>query len=120
MSQGEGGGRPTHEPTDYTRSLVKDLISLGVRRERIAEKLQIHVDTLAKHYKYELDTGKTDVIQKIGGRLVAKALDDDDLGAQIFYLKTQAGWTEKPRDENTATALSLVEQALALRKKSEE
>jgi len=38
--------------------------------------------------------GRSDAIGEIGGGLLAKARDGD-LGAMIFYLKTQARWREK-------------------------
>ena len=118
MSHGEGGGRPPHEPTDATKYLVKELTAYGITQEKIAQRLGISIPTLTTYYQFELDTGKTDVIQKVAKRLVSRALDDDDQDAMKFYLRTQGGWTDKPKDDDLSKALSLVERMM-MDKKSE-
>lgn len=87
-----------HKPTDATRLLISELSAFGVTHEQMASRLDICVETLNKYYKKELIDGKTKVVEQIAKRLVAKAIDGDG-PSQMFYLKTQAGWREKDREE---------------------
>jgi hypothetical protein len=114
----ENPGTPRHEPNDANRFLVSELVSFGITQEKIAARLSISEDTLVKYYRYELDTAKTNAVQKIATGLFAKA-EGGDLAAQIFYLKTQGRWSDKTVESEAAkAALSLVEQLAALNKKS--
>jgi len=49
--------------------------------------------------------GRAKAIAAIGTGLINKARGGD-LGAMCFYLKTQAGWTEKQEEENTGDTLA--------------
>jgi hypothetical protein len=109
MSHGEGAGRPPHEPTEETRKLVKDMKAYGIINQSIAEKLGIHIQTLEKHYHYELATGKTDVINMVAGKLITKIMNDD-LGAMIFYLKTQGRWRDTSKDDDDDKVNSFIEK----------
>lgn len=51
--------------------------------------------TLRRAFKEELDTGLASIVAKAVG-VIAKRLQDNDLGAACFVLKTRAGWTERP------------------------
>lgn len=112
----ENLGRPPHEPTKETRLLVQELTAFGITQEKIARRLNICIDTLALHYRDELDNGKTDAVLAVGKSLYSKAVEQDDLGAQVFYLKTQGGWREKDKDDDTKKAWSVIEQLLAMKK----
>jgi plasmid maintenance system antidote protein VapI len=88
-----------HVPTDETRLLIAELSSFGITHEQMASRLDICVETLNKYYKKELVDGKCKVIQQVARRLVDKALDGDS-SSQMFYLKTQAGWREKDKEDD--------------------
>lgn len=107
-------GYPAHVPTSETKAEVAALVAFGIKQENIAQRLRISVDTLAKHYQHELETGLTDAIHMVATRLFAKAVDQDDLTAQVFFLKTRGRWREKDPDENKQ-ALSLVEQIIKMK-----
>ena len=53
MAQGKG-----YTPTDADRSFVERSVMAGSKIEVIAECLNIHDDTLRKHYRYEIVTGR--------------------------------------------------------------
>ncbi len=106
------GGRPPHTPTEQDRFLVAELSKFGVKRESIAKRLRICPNTLNKHYEHELEDGLTDAIQQAGNKLWSKAVDEGDLTALIFYLKTRGGWSEKRDDDKDKDNRSLLEQAL--------
>jgi hypothetical protein len=84
--------KPPHKPTKKTREDVAELVSFGNTQEQIAQFLDISVDTLVKYYRRELDTALTSSNKKVGRNLFRKAVEDNDLQAQIFWLKTRARW----------------------------
>ncbi len=88
-----------HEPSDTTREMVLGMVRVGVNQEYIAKALGIHHNTLRKHYKEELDTGKITANAEICNALFKSALDGNT-AAQIFWMKTQAGWRETNRIEH--------------------
>jgi hypothetical protein len=69
------------------------LVGLGLTQEQIGHVVDKSVDSLARHCRQELDAGRAEMIAKVAGNLVQKALSGDTTCA-IFYLKTQAGWRE--------------------------
>lgn len=97
-------GDKTHKPTDKTRAEVSALYSFGHTQQEIASFLNIAIDTLVKHYQRELETARIIANSKVAQRLYNKAVTQDNLRAQIFWLKTQARWrtqdTEALVDQN--------------------
>tara|TARA_B100001939_G_scaffold346264_1_gene364659 strand:+ start:1004 stop:1357 length:354 start_codon:yes stop_codon:yes gene_type:complete len=91
-------GRPAHEPTPEKRSVAKTLSAVGVTHEDIASKLSISADTLTKYYKRELDEGRIDANATIAKSLFEQA-KNGNTSAQMFWLKTRAGWKERQVNE---------------------
>ena len=81
-----------HVPTDKTRAEVAALTSFGNTQAQICSYLDIDDKTLAKYYRRELDTAVTQANAQVAKRLFNKAVAQDDLSAQIFWLKTRARW----------------------------
>lgn len=92
--------KPSHKPTDERKALVRQWSALGFQQERIARKLDIDPKTLRKHYRDELDLGADDANAAIGASLFNKA-KNGDTAAQIFWMKTRCGWSEKQVLEHT-------------------
>ncbi len=90
---------PNHEPTEKTRAEVAALVSFGNTQEEIASYIGISSDTLGRHYRDELDNSVVRANAKVAAKLFRKAIDGDDIKAQIFWLKTRARWREKDRDD---------------------
>ena len=86
--------RKSHKPTAETRSNVKALASVGTTQEHIAIYLDIDVKTLRKHYRRELDTSLIIANSNVAKSLYKNA-NDGNVTAQIFWLKTKGGWSEK-------------------------
>lgn len=86
--------RKSHKPTAETRSNVKALASVGTTQEHIAIYLDIDVKTLRKHYRRELDTSLTIANSNVAKSLYKNA-NDGNVTAQIFWLKTKGGWSER-------------------------
>lgn len=82
-----------HIPTEETRKLVRSLSAVGIKYVDIAGKLEISDDTLVKHYKKDLEDGRTDANASIGQTLFQQA-KNGNTAAAIFWLKTRAGWKE--------------------------
>ena len=93
-------GRPEYEKTKDHTKLVEALSIAGVTQTLIAQILKISEPTLRKHYRDQLDTSKARANAIISQALFKRAKDGNVL-AQIFWLKTQAGWREKNYHEIT-------------------
>ena len=87
-------GRPEYQKTDEDAKNVEALTIAGVTQKLIAEILKISEPTLRKHYRTELDTSKAKANAVISQSLF-KLAREGNVTAQIFWLKTQAGWKEK-------------------------
>ncbi len=106
-------GTPAHEPTDITRRIVSELVAFGITHEKIAQRLEINETTLVKYYRKELDTGLTNAVHVIGNKLYSKAVDQDDLGAMIFYLKTRGRWSDQSKIDAQDANKTISEQVAA-------
>ena len=93
------GGDNKHIPTDKTKAEVAALTSFGNTQEQIALYLDICVDTLVKHYRYELDTAVIRSNAMVAKGLFHKATQENDLQAQIFWLKTRGRWRTVDKEE---------------------
>jgi hypothetical protein len=101
--QGEGGGRP---PVVFTQEQVAQYEALAavMSKYQIADYFGISETTLREVESRQPEVsdaykkGKAKAIGAIGQSLVKQAREGN-LGAQIFYLKTQAGWKETERRE---------------------
>ncbi len=92
--------RPSLNPTEKQRELVKSLAACGIRQEDIARKIGIRSPkTLRKYFRKELTNGATDANYNVAKSLYHKALGGDTYAAQ-FWLRCRAGW----RDQSTFSA----------------
>ena len=83
-----------HNPTDETRAQVKALAQFGIRRDEIARFLGISQPTLRRHYATELADGVVEANLAVA-RVLYKSAIDGNTAAQIFWLKSRAGWSER-------------------------
>ena len=93
-------GRPPYIKTDEDAKTVEALAIAGVKQSLIADIVKISEPTLRKNFRKELDTSKARANAIISQALFKKA-KDGNVVAQIFWLKTQAGWKEKNYHELT-------------------
>ena len=94
--------RHPHEPTRATRELVSLHAMVGTDQRVIADVLGIDAKTLRKWYRAELDNSKAKANATIGGALFNKAKAGDTT-AMIFWMKTQARWTERSELDHTSS-----------------
>tara|TARA_Y100001937_G_scaffold114811_1_gene164954 strand:- start:912 stop:1355 length:444 start_codon:yes stop_codon:yes gene_type:complete len=93
-------GRPEYQKSKEDAKNVEALTIAGVPQRLIAEILKISEPTLRKHYRNELDTSKAKA-NAIISQALFKSAKDGNIAAQIFWLKTQAGWRETNHYELT-------------------
>jgi len=93
-------GRPPYIKKEDDAKLVEALTIAGVTQTLIAKIVKISEPTLRKNFRKELDTSKARANAVISQALFKKA-KDGNVVAQIFWLKTQAGWKEKNYHELT-------------------
>lgn len=91
---------PRHVASKQNKELVEILAAVGIPQDRIARLLKIDPKTLREYYRDELDLGSDKATAKVAGTLFKTATEGIGpaaITAQIFWLKTRAGWRE-PRD----------------------
>ena len=89
-------------PSDTDRIFVERAVMAGTPIEKIAGCLNLHDDTLRKHFRYEIMTGR----ERLKGdaiRVLVDSLTDNSLDAAKFVLVRVAGWTEKQSVDHTST-----------------
>ena len=98
----EGAGRPAFDPTEAERRQVEALSGYGLPIEQIAVLVRdgIDSDTLRKHFREELISGKAKANGQIGKTLFQKAMGGDTT-AMIWWSKTQMRWSETMKHELT-------------------
>ena len=82
-------------PTAEQRKLVQTMAA-GIQSEAICLVIGVSGKTLRKHYRAELDTAVTRANAMVASSLYMKAIKGNVV-AQIFWLKTRAGWKEPER-----------------------
>lgn len=93
-----------HEATEKTQNQVFVMAAAGTKHDIIAKILQINQKTLKKHYKYQLDLGRAKANSLVVGALFNNAMSGN-VTAQIFWLKTRAGWRESTPGSDEPTKL---------------
>ncbi len=102
-----GAGRLPFKPSEEQRERVQELAGLGARHSDIPrlmtarEEKPISGPTLRKHFSSELKIGKEAANVIVAKTLFDKATKGNDTTAMIFWLKCQAGWTDRQRVELT-------------------
>jgi hypothetical protein len=105
-----------HEPNEKTRKFVREAAVYGMNQEEIAGRLSICVDTLVKHYDYELYHYKYDVNMEVEN-IALKKVRKGDWRAIETWLKCKNKWAAaKPKEDSATDALakSLIEKLQGL------
>ena len=86
--------KPKFEATDERRQVVEAMTGGGTTQAELARIFDIDEKTLRKHFREELDGGVTRANAAVAGGLFHNAVVKLNVTAQIFWLKTRAGWKE--------------------------
>jgi hypothetical protein len=90
----KGAGRKAFEPTEEQRKLVSQLVAVGVRQEDLPIFFDVCLNTIRLHFAEEIANAKLKANAAIARKLYNEAVDGN-ITAMIFWLKTQAGWSER-------------------------
>lgn len=96
-------GRPAIDITDEIISKVESLSGCGATLSTIALMCDVSDSTMDRwmaepRIKRAFQRGRAIANNQVASMLFGKAVDGDVV-AQIFWLKAQAGWTDKPQPE---------------------
>jgi hypothetical protein len=122
-NQGDGGGRPAIELTGDQLIELKALATV-LNKAQIADYFGICENTLRAIEKRQPDVsaaykkGKVDQILDMGGNLVQLA-KQGNVAANIFYLKTQAGWKESEPEVQEIPEINITVDPRAVNTSSE-
>ena len=109
MAAPKSGKTKPHDVTEKSRAEVVALKSFGNTHEDIAAYLNISIDTLLRKYREDLETAAIRANARVANKLYKKAVEDEEMAAIIFWLKTRARWREKDRDDQDKTS-ALIEK----------
>jgi hypothetical protein len=83
--------------------MVRLMVAGGILQERIAGALGISQETLAKHFRAEIDNGKTQADMQVVSSLYVMATSGENFPASKFWTQARMGWSEKaPPDDDVA------------------
>ncbi len=91
---GRPPGKPPHKPTEKTRAIVQHLIGYGAPIKHVAHKIGVSPTTLHKYYQDEIDHGHEEANSLMAESLFKNGRHNNNVTAQIFWMKTRAGWSE--------------------------
>ncbi len=92
---------------------VEKMAASGISMADIAFYLDMHEDTCRKLYHDTWKKGKLKANHNVAAALYNKAVKDKDTAAMIFWAKTQLGWRETLRVDNTSSDGSMATNAAA-------
>jgi hypothetical protein len=98
-------GRKSYEASDRDRGRVQAMVGFGVRQDLIAREIGCDPTTLRKYFREELDMGRMRANVTVAGCLFRNC-QDGNVAAQIFWLKTQAGWKETETEINISGSIN--------------
>jgi hypothetical protein len=122
-NQGDGGGRPAVELTGVQLIELKALATV-LNKSQVADYFGICENTLRAIEKRQPEVsaaykkGRVDQILDMGGNLVQLA-KQGNVAANIFYLKTQAGWKESEPEVQEIPAINIIVDGNAVNTSSE-
>lgn len=94
-------GRKAKEFTPDELKLMVNMASVGITQEQIAKVMGVSTKTLHNKVQKELEAARLKGVASIAGALFKNA-QKGNVTAQIFIMKTQAGWRETGPDNNQA------------------
>jgi hypothetical protein len=128
-----GAGRPRWEPVRHRKEIspgmwreesldeawervrqgVRHYVAIGYPQEVVARIIEpaMSVDTLAKHFRYELDNGKLIQDAKVAGTAYYLAVSGREPSMTRFWLRSRMGWRDvgPVRSEATPIRFQIIE-----------
>ena len=114
-----GPGKPPFKPSDEQRAMVSAMVSYGIPHLEIASVIGISPNTLAKHFRNEIDTASARATTEVANALFDQAVNKGNTSAQIFWLKTRGRWRETNHHDLTSSDGSMSPAAIDTSKLSD-
>lgn len=120
--------KPSFEPTEEEREIVKGLAAYGVPQKQIVNVIRrpkgksetlfpISLPTLRKYFREELDTAELTANNNVAKALYETAVDrghKNHVQAAIFWLQARAGWKTQAQVAGTqSVSLDIPPEVLA-------
>jgi hypothetical protein len=111
-NQGEGGGRPIAQLSLSQVETLEGLAAVLTKRQ-IADFFDISENTLRAIEERQPEVsaaykkGKAQAIVGVAQNLIQQA-EDGNVTAAIFYLKTQAGWSETLSEQRDIPQMNII------------
>jgi hypothetical protein len=99
--------RPRKKPTPKDLQEIEAMAGCGMTQESVAKIKGISVDTLRKYSNDVYQVGKAKGIGRVAKTAFEMAVSGKFPAMTIFFLKTQARWTEQPSVSEFLEALSI-------------
>ena len=80
--------------TEAEKDYILKMASVGITRDQIAKVFSCSEKTLRRKFKNEIDAAAIKAVASVAGALYKTAMKGN-VAAQIFFLKTRGGWSEK-------------------------
>jgi len=87
-------------PDPVLAKTIATMSLAGFKGEQICSALRISPNTLHKHYQYEFDHGRTNLMTQVVESLAQRAVNGSDTAA-IFLAKARLGWSDRQSVELT-------------------
>lgn len=110
--QGEGGGRPPHQPTESSRNDVRTLAKYGAAHATIAAAFKICLNTLKTHYSEELEIGRAQGDVVLLETQFMRATRDGDVGMLRWLGIQRLGQRSEVKVESENTGRDQLAEAL--------
>lgn len=88
--------------TEEHRRLVREMAAVGIPQRLIAKVIipgGVSEDTIQRHFGDEMERAKVERNVEAAGYLYEN-VRNGNVAAQIFWMKTQAGWREVAREDD--------------------
>jgi len=111
-----------YHPTEKERETVRALVAFGHGHRAIAEYMDMQAVTLRKHFRNEIDKGRTDLELICGGYLIDCVKDPAiepkyRIDCAKFFLSRKCDWHDRPADDaaDDKAAITIREGVKALK-----
>lgn len=95
-------GRKAKTFTAEEQKLMLNMASVGITHEQIAKVMGVCTKTLQNKMQKELEAARLKGVASVAGALFRNA-QKGNVTAQIFIMKTQAGWRETGSEQGGPT-----------------
>lgn len=88
-----------HVPTEALRNMIEQMVAFGVTQEEIANLVDLHLNTLRKHYIKQLEQGKVKANLKVAQVAYTMATSGKDGQMTRWWLETRMKESFKKTEE---------------------